>query len=121
APAQKKEVADESAISALIRQLGDDAFDKREQAQKKLAAIGEPALEMLSKAVKESTDVEVRTRGLAVLREIEHQRFRTMLVDKKWGELVDPDRDCAFRVEKGALHIKLPPAAHVLTTAIGLM
>ncbi len=59
----KKEPADEKAVRALITQLGDDSFDKREDADKRLAAIGEPALSLLEKAVHNSTDAEVRFRA----------------------------------------------------------
>jgi HEAT repeats len=61
-PEAKKPNVDEKAIRALIGQLGDDAFEVREAAHKRLAALGEPALELLQKAAKESTDAEVRER-----------------------------------------------------------
>jgi len=59
---KKKPVADEKTIRALIGQLGDDAFSVREAAHKRLADIGEPALDLLRKAVKDSPDAEVRER-----------------------------------------------------------
>ncbi len=57
-------------IRELIEQLGDDNFRKREAAEKRLVAIGEPALELLLGAIKESTDAEVRRRARRVLRAI---------------------------------------------------
>ncbi len=60
APQAPQEVVDEKLIGALITQLGDDAFDKREDASRRLAAIGEPALPLLKKAAAESSDAEVR-------------------------------------------------------------
>jgi hypothetical protein len=42
APPVKKDSADEKTIRELIAQLGDDSFDKREAAAKRLADIGEP-------------------------------------------------------------------------------
>ncbi len=42
-----------------------------------------------------------------------------MLTEKKWGELVDPEKDCVFRVDKGTLHVKIPPTPHVLSAEIG--
>src|SRR5207302_10573275 len=61
-PETKKPNVDEKAIRALIGQLGNDAFEVRETAHKRLAAVGEPALGLLQKAAKESTDAEVRER-----------------------------------------------------------
>src|SRR5262249_34722886 len=111
--------ADEKAIRALVAQLGDDDFDNRQAAEKRLAAIGEPALELLRKAAKENTDAEVRARAGRAVLQIEHQLFRTMLQDRRWGLLVDPDLDCRFRVDKDQLHIKIPPKPHVLSAEIG--
>src|SRR4029077_11245778 len=62
APQAKKEAADGKAIRALIQQLGDDSFEKREAADKRLAEIGEPALEHLEKVMK-AGDLEVRARA----------------------------------------------------------
>ena len=45
---------DEQTIRRLIEQLGDDSFDKREEADKRLAAIGEPALALLNRAFQHS-------------------------------------------------------------------
>jgi regulation of enolase protein 1 (concanavalin A-like superfamily) len=118
-PPVKKEAADEKTIRALIADLGDDAFDKRQAAEKRLAAMGEAALAPLEKAAKENADAEVRDRAERVIRAIEHQRFRVMLRDKQWGNLVDPDHDCTFRVDKEKLHIKIPPKTHILATELG--
>ncbi len=59
-PQDKKDAVDEKTIATLIKQLGDDSFDIREAADKKLTAIGEPAMDLLKKAAMESTDPEVR-------------------------------------------------------------
>jgi WD40 repeat protein len=53
----------QKVIRALIDQLGDEAFPKREAAEKRLVAIGEPALELLLVAIKESSALEVRRRA----------------------------------------------------------
>ena len=58
---------DEKAIRALIAQLSDDAFVKREAAQKRLAEIGGLALELLKKAAKESPDAETRERATQLI------------------------------------------------------
>jgi len=50
-------------IARLIKQLGDDAFKKREDASRELDAIGEPALGSLRKAAASSDDAEIRRRA----------------------------------------------------------
>jgi len=62
APGAKKTPVDDKAVRGLIRQLGDTSFDVREAAQKRLADIGEPALELLKSSAKENADFEVRQR-----------------------------------------------------------
>ena len=52
----------EAALARLIKQLGHDDFDKREAATKRLAEIGEPALDALRQATT-SDDAEVRMRA----------------------------------------------------------
>ncbi len=50
-------------IARLIRQLGDNAYAKREAASKELCAIGAPALPALWKAADSSVDPEIRRRA----------------------------------------------------------
>src|SRR5262245_46951460 len=50
-------------IEALIKQLSDDSFVKREAASKALEKIGKPALAALRKAAEDSNDLEVRDRA----------------------------------------------------------
>jgi hypothetical protein len=52
----------EAEIARLVKQLGDDDFDQREAATKRLAEIGEPALDTLRKAAASSNDAEIRAR-----------------------------------------------------------
>jgi hypothetical protein len=59
-PAKKE--ASASELDALIRQLGSPDFRERETAERKLEAIGKPALNALRKAAKEQTDPEVHAR-----------------------------------------------------------
>ncbi len=59
----KKAPVDAETIRNLIKQLGDDAFDKREAADKALEAIGEAALELLQKAAVDGPDAEIRQRA----------------------------------------------------------
>jgi len=61
-PGAKLDAVDEKAVRAFIAQLADNAFDVRETAHKRLAAFGEPALELLQRAAKENPDAEVRER-----------------------------------------------------------
>ena len=60
-------------IAELIEKLGDDSYDVREEAQKSLEKIGEPARNALVKA-RRHTDLEVRNRArktLAAIKRIE--------------------------------------------------
>jgi hypothetical protein len=54
-------------IVRLIKQLGDEAFAKREAASKELEAIGEPAAAALRRAAASSDDVEIRRRAESVI------------------------------------------------------
>jgi hypothetical protein len=57
-------------VAALIKQLGDRAFARREAATKKLADIGEPALVALRKAATSSDDLEIRRRAERIIQTI---------------------------------------------------
>jgi Polysaccharide biosynthesis/export protein len=61
-------------ITALIAQLGDDEWSKREEAQKKLATFGHAARSAIEKA-SHSKDMEVVWRSEAILHEIDPQKF----------------------------------------------
>src|SRR5262245_6067512 len=50
-------------IARLIKQLGDDAFAKRQAATKELEATGAPALAALRNAAATSGDLEIRRRA----------------------------------------------------------
>jgi uncharacterized Ntn-hydrolase superfamily protein len=65
----KKEV-DEKALHALIADLGDESFEKREAASKALVAAGRPVLPLLRKTVADATDLEVRDRAANLVRTI---------------------------------------------------
>jgi hypothetical protein len=60
---------DRERIAALVRQLGDDAFDRREEATNQLIALGEPAVPFLKDALK-SADLEVVRRAEHCLKKI---------------------------------------------------
>ena len=57
-------------IAALIRQLGDKEFAKREAANKELDDIGEPARDALTKAA-QSDDAEVRERAKKIIESLD--------------------------------------------------
>jgi HEAT repeat protein len=57
-------------IAALIKQLGDDSFDRREGASAQLVAIGPRAEEQLRGAVKSPPDAEVKRRAELCLQQI---------------------------------------------------
>src|SRR5262249_15310731 len=78
-PAAKKGPTDETTIRTLIAQLGDESYERREASQKRLADIGEPALQSLRKALSDNKDAEVRIRTQKVVQEIEQKLFRVAL------------------------------------------
>src|SRR5262249_23819057 len=57
-------------IDELIKQLGADGFDEREQAQKKLEKIGPAALESLRKAAKDP-EAEISRRAADLVARLE--------------------------------------------------
>src|SRR4030095_8682710 len=66
APDAKEKSADEKTIRALIVDLSDDAFEKRDKAQEKLLRIGAPAIELLRKVAKDGADLEARERATQI-------------------------------------------------------
>jgi hypothetical protein len=62
--------AKSARVAALIKQLGDDAFGKREAASEELEDIGEPALAALRKAAISSDDLEIRRRAERIIQTI---------------------------------------------------
>jgi WD40 repeat protein len=53
-------------IARLIRQLGDDDFERREAAGERLEALGDPALAPLRRAATSSRDLEIRRRAAGI-------------------------------------------------------
>jgi WD40 repeat protein len=83
-------------IERLIQQLGSDEFKEREQASKRLEAIGAPALAQLRKAATDSDSLEIRTRAEELVRKIQKPLFgqRHLLGGYKdivWTVAVSPD------------------------------
>ncbi len=61
-------------IARLVEQLGADSYQARQEAQKKLIEVGEPAVAALEKALN-SSDAEVRVRAEKALEEIRKGAF----------------------------------------------
>jgi HEAT repeat protein len=64
------DIGDEARLKALVRQLGDDSFETREQASRQLVAAGARARPHLRLAVNDP-DVEISRRARECLRQIE--------------------------------------------------
>src|SRR5262249_6356077 len=64
----------DDSIRTLIRQLGSDDFDQREDATKRLREIGEPALDALREAMR-SDNAEVRRRATDIFGILDHQLY----------------------------------------------
>lgn len=73
-------------LAALVRQLGDDSYLKREAASRALAALGAPALPALRKAAA-SADPEVRRRAARLVTGAHQQALERALaaVDGTWA------------------------------------
>jgi uncharacterized protein (TIGR03067 family) len=80
------EAAQRDRIAALIRQLGDKEFARREEASKELDAIGEPALDALRKAVSSDDDPEIRSRAATIVRAVT-DRIRAATTEKELKKL----------------------------------
>lgn len=88
---------DPDEIDRLIRQLGSDRFTERQKASKALEAVGEPALEALRKAAKDS-DAEVRRRANELVHTIEARRAaqgrdRALAIVRRRGGRCEIDKD----------------------------
>jgi hypothetical protein len=88
-PAAESAAATEK-ISKLIEQMGSNEFDDREDAQKQLDAIGEPALEALKKAMS-NEDTEIRRRAEGLVKAIEQRTESTKVLQATKIHLVYKD------------------------------
>src|SRR5262245_33028746 len=66
---------EEERIGHLIKQLGDDAFAKREAASMEPDGLGEPAVGALRKAAASTDDLELRRRAEKILRDVAARRL----------------------------------------------
>src|SRR5207249_2265799 len=62
--------ADRDKIAALIKQLGDDSFDRREMASNQLVVIGAKAEAQLREVIKNAPEAEVKQRAEWCLQQI---------------------------------------------------
>jgi hypothetical protein len=127
----KENPPSEKEIRALIAQLGDDAFEKREEAQKRLTIIGGPALELLRIAAKDGKDLEVRDRtgrlivtiqetGLALFRSEFFHNFRNMGFPNPDFELTGPQAAKRVKPEAQGLRVILPAEKSGKYDAVGV-
>src|SRR5437870_4855584 len=58
-------------VAELIDKLGDDDFDRREEAQKELRRIGKPGVKQLARAFSTAGDLEIRKRAGKLLNELD--------------------------------------------------
>jgi hypothetical protein len=86
-PGTAAETASPEKISKLIEKMGSSEFEDREDAQKQLDAIGEPALEALKKAMS-SEDTEVRRRAEELIKKIETRTASTKVLQPSKVHLV---------------------------------
>jgi hypothetical protein len=71
-PTRAADKADSETIDKLVKQLGSGRFSQREQAQKKLEEIGQPAVEALKKAV-DTGDMETKRRANEIIAKLDKQ------------------------------------------------
>jgi hypothetical protein len=69
-----KKTVDDALLQKLIAQLDDENFEKREEAEKRLAEVGEPAGPVLRGALAKSTSAEQRRRLGNLLTRLERER-----------------------------------------------
>lgn len=69
----------DQVIRALIEQLGDDSFEKREEASRRLTALGPRAKKQLQDALRHD-DLEVRARAAACLRQLDRDGVSNQLL-----------------------------------------
>src|SRR5262245_4578381 len=85
---------DDAEVVRLVKQLGDDDFQKREAATARLKEIGEPALDAVAKAAA-SSDPEVCRRAKDIVAVIESKLYPELCLtghmDWVWSVSVSAD------------------------------
>ena len=90
-------IVNDPKLEALIAQLGDDDWRKRESATKEIVKLGPPAKPRLGQLVVETKDEEVRTRAASAIAQIDDNKLigpsiitiqgKGMTADKAFAEL----------------------------------
>jgi eukaryotic-like serine/threonine-protein kinase len=101
---------DDKAILDLISQLGNRAPERREAADKRLAAIGEPALKLLQQAARVDLTPEVRQHAARLVDWIQDPWLKQAVQFPKVGGrvtrvVVTPDGTRAVSVDARYLHV----------------
>jgi len=96
-------------IEDLIRQLGDEATEKREEAQAALIALGEGAHPQLRKAAAGADDPEIRLRCEAILKDFDVNRWSGFLF-----EALETNEELRADMAKRARHEGQVPAMDTL-------
>jgi hypothetical protein len=71
---------DQKKAESLIAALGADEFQKREDAQKELANLGEPVLPLLKETAAKADDAEVKSRATLLVDQIESKQRMNLLL-----------------------------------------
>ena len=92
----RQKTPDPGEVDRLIRQLGSDAFGKREAASAALERVGEPALDALRRAAADDEDPEVQLRADGLVLKIEDGLYREWHALRGhtrtvWGVALSPD------------------------------
>ena len=87
------------SVDVLIQQLGHDEYHVREQASKALEAMGESARSALE-GVKNSTDLETRTRARAILARLREASSSTNPSGRDPGDISEPLRPSGQRQQE---------------------
>jgi formylglycine-generating enzyme required for sulfatase activity len=104
----------EAEAAPLIEQLGDDAYDRREEASRALEEFGEPVLPLLRQVIQESSDPEIRTRAMLVerviifnARESKSIGLKTVLIDSGEFEMGAPEGEDGRRGDETPHRVKI--------------
>jgi WD40 repeat protein len=108
--------ANEKEVRKLLAQLDADSFQEREQASRKLSEIGEPALAILRKALKEELSNEAKTRVEKIVQTLsadltpdQHRLLRALAV-LEWMCLPEAD-ELLHKLAEGEVSARLTKAA----------
>jgi RNA polymerase sigma factor (sigma-70 family) len=108
--------ANEKEVRKLLAQLDADSFQDREQASRMLSELGEPALAILRKALKEDLSNEAKTRIEKIVQTLstdltpdQHRMLRALAV-LEWSRLTEAD-ELLHKLADGEASARLTKAA----------